>query len=512
MLDSSALDTLVVDRRRSRRNPAVHETVRASRRRLMAEGLPDGTSSHELIVQTGRSSLGYSAAMLPLLALIGLIGVALTNQPLIFVWAAVTGCLHIMLAQLMRWRAKADDNPKRDWLTEPMVQALHLPLAIAWVWFVSIDCLGCALDAVAVYRADALLIAMALTALMHANVRFALPITFTPAVLAMLFHVDGSDDIGDIAMLALAGGGLLLFSFVAARARRANLDAFRLQYEKDVLIGELETAKAISDSARHKAEEANLAKSRFLASMSHELRTPLNAIMGFSEVMAEEILGPVENPTYKGYVRDIHVSGKHLLSLINEILDLSRVEADRYPLEFKPHDLSEIAEIAVSTLRVKADQKNIDLSLDAEQGLARVIVDERAIRQSILNLVSNAVKFTPLNGRVTVTVGLTASGGQYVTVSDTGPGIPQEELPLVLSAFGQGSIALKQAEQGTGLGLPIVQALLKKHDGRFVLASELRKGTHATISLPRSRVEGSGSEEDPTEPRSVEASEIFAAA
>ena len=511
MIDGSSLDTLVVDRRKSTRNPAVLETVRASRRKLIASSVPDETSSHELIAQSGRTAFGHSIAMLLLLVLIGPLGGALLKTPLLLVWTFATALLYLGLAFAMRLRANMS-RERGHWLTEPMVQVMHLPIAAAWVWFVAIDCSECTGDVEAIYRGNALVVAMALTAIMHANVRFALPITFSPAVVVMFAHIGGASDVTNMAMAALTVSGLALFSFAAFRTRNGNLAALRLEFEKDVLIGELATAKAISDSARHKAEEANLAKSRFLASMSHELRTPLNAIMGFSEVMVEEILGPMPNPTYKGYVQDIHVSGKHLLSLINEILDLSRVEADRYPLEFKPNALSEIAETALSTLRVKAGQKNIEIEMVAEKNMPRVVVDERAIRQAILNLLSNAIKFTPPGGDVQLIVGPTASGGQYVTIIDTGPGIPQEELPLVMSAFGQGSISLKHAEQGTGLGLPIVQALIGKHDGKFVLASKLREGTRATISLPLSRVEGADSEVDLTEPRSIEAAEIFRAA
>ena len=499
MIDGSALDTLVVDRRPGQRNPGVSKTVRATRRRLLAEAIPDETSADRLIAQTGRRAIGHAAIMLVLVSVTSLAGTFILGTPTPLLWGAVTSALYLGFAMLLRARARAAERRGNEvggkdarGFPEPLVQALHLPLAACWAWFVALECAeGCGVGA-AVFRADALLVAMATAALLHANVRLAVVITFLPATLVMAAQTGGAGaaDLAmlDLAMLGKVVGGLALFAFVSARMRSSNLESLRLAYEKDVLIGELETANAISDSARHRAEEANLAKSRFLASMSHELRTPLNAIMGFSEVMREEILGPVENPTYAGYVRDIHRSGRHLLSLINEILDLSRVEADRYPLDFRPHQLGEIARSAVVTLRVKAQQKGLKVELRIHPGLLAVRVDERAMRQTFLNLVSNAIKFTPQNGAIDIAVGPTAGGGQYVTVSDNGPGIPQDELQLVLSAFGQGSIALKHAEAGTGLGLAIVQALVGKHDGRFILASELRRGTRASVVLPASRV------------------------
>jgi two-component system cell cycle sensor histidine kinase PleC len=258
--------------------------------------------------------------------------------------------------------------------------------------------------------------------------------------------------------------------------------------EKDALIAELETAKAMSDEARRRAEDANLAKSRFLASMSHELRTPLNAILGFSEVMANEVLGPMGNPNYRDYAADVHESGQHLLNLINEILDLSRIEAGRYQLNEEPVSLLAIVEDSCHMMELRARNKDIRIVQDFEPALPRLFADERAVRQIALNLLSNAIKFTPTGGEVTVRVGWTAGGGQYVSVRDNGPGIPADEIPVVLSAFGQGTIAIKSAEQGTGLGLPIVQGLIAMHGGEFELNSRLREGTEAIAIFPPTRV------------------------
>jgi two-component system cell cycle sensor histidine kinase PleC len=231
-----------------------------------------------------------------------------------------------------------------------------------------------------------------------------------------------------------------------------------------------------------------MAKSRFLATMSHELRTPLNAILGFSEVMKNEVFGVHASPTYREYSNDIHGSGQHLLGLINEILDLSRIEAGRYELNEEAVALAHVVEDCrhMMTLRAKAKGQTIREAIDPS--LPRIWADERAIRQIVLNVVSNAVKFTPPAGEIVVKVGWTSSGGQYVSVRDTGPGIPEEEIPIVMSSFGRGSLAIKTAEQGSGLGLPIVKGLVDLHGGSFRLNSKPREGTEVIVTFPAERV------------------------
>ena len=283
-------------------------------------------------------------------------------------------------------------------------------------------------------------------------------------------------------------GSIVFFILLSKRLYSSTLAMLNFRLEKDFLITELEQAKAISDESRRQAEEANTAKSRFLATMSHELRTPLNAILGFSEMMKSEVFGPLPNEKYKEYSNDIHASGSHLLNLINEILDLSRIEAGRYKLNEEAVTLAFVAEECENLLKIRANAKDIKISLDADQTLPKLWADERAIRQIILNLLTNAVKFTPNGGLITLTVKGLPDGGQMVSVKDTGIGIPQHEIATVLSAFGQGSAAIQSAEEGSGLGLSIVQALVNMHDGQFDLQSELRQGTTVTASFPPSRV------------------------
>jgi two-component system cell cycle sensor histidine kinase PleC len=291
-----------------------------------------------------------------------------------------------------------------------------------------------------------------------------------------------------LALASMAAGVNVYFIFLAKGLHSTAVAMLEFRAQKDALISELEEARLLSDEARRRAEAANKAKSRFLATMSHELRTPLNAIMGFSEVMKGEVMGPIGNPLYKEYAGNIHDSGKHLLHLINEILDLSRIEAGRYELHEEPLRISDIAEDCVRLLKLRAQSKNIEMVEDYDMGLAQVWADQRAIRQICLNLLSNALKFTPKGGRITVTAGATLDGGQYLSVLDTGPGIPADEIPKVLQVFGQGSLAHESAEGGTGLGLPIVQNLIELHGGAFELLSELRKGTEAVVTLPKQRI------------------------
>lgn len=310
-------------------------------------------------------------------------------------------------------------------------------------------------------------------------------VPMTVAVAARLFTL------GDpfyFALASMAVGIHVFFLYLARGLHSTALAMVEFRAEKDNLISELEEATAISDEARRRAEAANKAKSRFLATMSHELRTPLNAIMGFSEVMEQELLGPIGNDVYRDYAHNIYKSGEHLLCIINEILDLSRIEAGRYDLNEETTRLTDIAEDCERLVKIKADSKALSIVEDFAPNLPQVWVDPRAIRQICLNLLSNALKFTPKGGRITIIIGFTQDGGQFLTVADTGPGIPKNEIPRVLQAFGQGSLAHETAEGGTGLGLSIVQNLIHLHGGTFDLQSELRKGTEVTITIPPQRV------------------------
>ena len=309
-----------------------------------------------------------------------------------------------------------------------------------------------------------------------------------PMTVAVVFRLALLGDPFYYALAAMAIGVHIYFVFLAKGIDSTTKAMLAFRAQKDALIAELEEEKAISDEARRRAESANKAKSRFLATMSHELRTPLNAVMGFAEVMKSELLGPMNNKVYKEYAENIHESGGHLLQLINEILDLSRIEAGRYDLHEEPVFVADIAEECHRLLKLRARQKEIEIIESYSDDLPPVWADTRAIRQICLNLLSNALKFTPQNGRILITVKAGPNEGQLLSVRDTGPGIPKDEIPKVMQAFGQGSLAHQSAEGGTGLGLPIVKSLIELHGGRFYLRSELRKGTEAIVTIPPQRV------------------------
>jgi two-component system cell cycle sensor histidine kinase PleC len=325
-----------------------------------------------------------------------------------------------------------------------------------------------------------------------------------PIVAAALWSVGARSLIDFTLMFALCGGVLLYFTVLANRLLRLALAGLSFQEEKDALIAELEQSKYNSDEARRRAESANLAKSRFLATMSHELRTPLNAILGFSEVMHAELFGPHSSPSYKEYSHDIHSSGQHLLMLINEILDLSRVEAGRYDLKEESVSLPGVVEECRHLLALRAKTKAIEVVEEIDADLPRIWADERALRQITLNILSNAIKFTPQGGRVTIKVAQDSARGQYLSIRDTGPGIPEEEITTVLSSFGRGSMAQKNAEEGTGLGLPIVRGLVELHGGEFKFKSKVREGTEVIVSLPPERVMSALASIDPEAPTDEE--------
>ncbi len=334
----------------------------------------------------------------------------------------------------------------------------------------------------------ALLLIAAMTAMTCAAIPAAVHAGLIPLMIAVAMFMAPWDGFQNLSLSIMAGGALLYFVVLAKRLYSTSLDTLALSMEKEALIVEIEQSKANSDEARRRAEEANLAKSKFLATMSHELRTPLNAILGFSEVLKGELFGAHAVPAYKEYSSDIHSSGQQLLMLINEILDLSRVEAGRYELREESVSFAHVVEECRHLLSLRAKSRDIIVSEAIEADLPRIWADERALRQITLNLLTNAIKFTPQGGAIMIKVGWTASGGQYLSIRDNGPGIPPEEIPTIMSSFGRGALAQKNAEEGSGLGLPIVKGLVELHGGTLTLKSEVRAGTEAIIVLPPERV------------------------
>ena len=241
-------------------------------------------------------------------------------------------------------------------------------------------------------------------------------------------------------------------------------------------------------TAKQQAELANRAKSEFLANMSHELRTPLNAIIGFSDIIQGETFGPVGSPKYLEYVKDINSSGEHLLEVINDILDLSKVEAGKAELQEENVDVSRVLRACITMVKERAEAGGVTLACNTESDLPELYADERKLKQILVNFLSNAVKFTPSGGKVIMRAWSRPGDGYVFQVADTGIGIALENIPKALAPFSQIDSGLNRKYDGTGLGLPLTKALTELHGGSLDLQSEVGVGTTVTARFPAERI------------------------
>jgi len=236
--------------------------------------------------------------------------------------------------------------------------------------------------------------------------------------------------------------------------------------------------------AQGEASSANSAKSDFLAHMSHELRTPLNSIIGYSEMMKEELYGKLGDERYMNCTASVHASGHHLLHLINDILDLSKIEAGEMTLDEEKIDILNLLDQCADMVRGSNEARNISIGTDYGENIPPVIADEMLLKKVILNLLSNALKFSNSGEHVTISVNVLHKGQLTFAVSDTGIGIAEEDLPLVLMPFGQARTSVHKTHNGTGLGLSLTKQIVELHGGSLTLKSELQKGTSAIVTLP----------------------------
>ncbi|HUD52500.1 sensor histidine kinase [Parvibaculum sp.] len=306
------------------------------------------------------------------------------------------------------------------------------------------------------------------------------PVIYIPIL--MLHAAAAAHEMSFLGPINLAGYGLLMGGLAWSISSNVS-GAIRLKLKNETLTRDIAEAHRISENARRQAEEANRAKSEFLASMSHDLRTPLNAIMGFSDLMLQGTYGRVAPERYTDYIRDIHESGEHLLALINDILDVSKIEAGKRELEQTEVLLRDVAEEAAHFVKIQAEKADVRISFDIPS-FATMRADERALVQILTNLLSNAVKFTKPGGSATVFACSRPDGTLILGVEDTGVGISPDDMAKVLEPFGQVNHYVSVEGRGTGLGLSIVKGLIEAMGGTFGVDSTPDVGTRVWGEFP----------------------------
>jgi len=382
--------------------------------------------------------------------------------------------------------------------------AVHVPADAIWDWWyvAASIAIGIALTALAMDVAirrgtvwahvQGALVFTAAICGMHFTGMAAVAFRFNPLVVipdAVLAPEMLAIAVAAVAVLIVALGliGALVDSHLRSRGeeetRRLRAHIAELEATKSVLE---ETSQRLTE-ALNEAAAASRAKSAFFAAMSHELRTPLNAVIGFSEILAMETFGPLGSARYREYANDIHASGTHLLALINDILDVSRIDSGDKRLHETDLDLHDVVEGCMRMMETQAKAAGLALRSEFEPGVPRLCGDARRLKQILINLLANAVKFTPAGGKVAVRVARRPQG-IVLAVEDTGIGMAQDDIPRALEHFGQIDSSLARRYEGAGIGLPLAKQLAELHGGALTVASQVHIGTVVTVTLPNARI------------------------
>jgi two-component system, cell cycle sensor histidine kinase PleC len=322
--------------------------------------------------------------------------------------------------------------------------------------------------------------AYAFSRAMHARVYLAGVLPTVLLTIARIFY-SGTDLAVPLSFItAITFVFVYIFTFGLRRQVEVMLG---IRFANEDLAVELRSTRDDALRKRFEAETANASKTKFLANMSHELRTPLNAILGFSDLIATEMLGPVGSPRYREYARDINTSGSHLLSLITDILDISKIESGKMDIAPSLIDAEPAIEGVINVIQSNASAKHQSIAAQIDSSVSGLFVDERAFKQIAINLLSNAVKFTPDGGHISVSL-KAVSGGCEFCVTDDGPGIAAELLDQIFTPFNQIDNCYNRQAGGTGLGLSLVRGLAELHGGRAWIVSDTGKGVRAYVFLP----------------------------
>jgi two-component system cell cycle sensor histidine kinase PleC len=323
--------------------------------------------------------------------------------------------------------------------------------------------------------------AYAFTRCMHVGIYFA---GVAPTALLMVARLVYPGTNIELPMAVIVATTVFLVYAFTFSVRRQVEIMLRMRFANDDLAVELRETRDDALRKRFEAEAANASKTTFLANMSHELRTPLNAILGFSELISSETLGPVGTIRYRDYAKDINSSGTHLLSLINDILDIAKIESGKMEIAPTMIEPRQALDSAMNVIQARAREKRHSVTVAIQPGLDGLYSDERAFRQIVINLLSNAVKFTPDGGRIEISLRRTANGGSELSVIDNGPGIPAMLLDQIFMPFNQVDNRYSRQAGGTGLGLSLVRGLAELHGGRAWIDSDAGRGVKAYVYLP----------------------------